>query len=45
MKEIGINISGQRSKTFREFQDTALDLVVTVCDRAKQVCPICSTPL
>lgn len=45
MKEIGIDISGQRSKSTEEFQDTTFDLAVTVCDRAKQVCPICSTQL
>jgi len=45
MKEIGINISGQRSKTSSEFGDTIFDLAVTVCDRARQACPICSTRL
>lgn len=45
MKEIGIDISSQRSKTSREVQDIIFDLAVTVCDRAKQACPICSTPL
>ncbi len=45
MKEIGIDISGQRSKTSQEFQDIIFDLAVTVFDRAKQVCPICSTNL
>jgi len=45
MKEIGIDISGPRSKSSEEFQDTIFDLAVTVCDRAKQACPICSTQL
>lgn len=45
MKEIGIDISSQRSKTPQEFQDTTFDLAVTVCDRAKVACPICSTNL
>jgi arsenate reductase (thioredoxin) len=45
MAEIGINISAQRSKNVQEFQDTIFDLAVTVCDRAKQACPICSTQL
>jgi arsenate reductase (thioredoxin) len=45
MKEIGINISGQHSKTSQELHDTFFDLAVTVCDRAKQACPICSTNL
>jgi arsenate reductase len=45
MLEIGIDISAQRSKSSHEFQDTVFDLAVTVCDRAKQACPICSTQL
>mgnify|MGYP001183698621 CR=1 FL=1 len=45
MREIGIDISGQRSKTSSEFGDTIFDLAVTVCDRARQACPICSTRL
>ncbi len=45
MAEIGIDISAQRSKTAQEFQGTIFDLAVTVCDRAKQACPICSTQL
>ncbi len=43
MKEIGIDISNHRSKTPQEFQDIIFDLAVTVCDRAKVACPICST--
>ena len=45
MLEIGIDISAQRSKSSKEFQDIIFDLAVTVCDRAKQACPICSTQL
>jgi arsenate reductase (thioredoxin) len=45
MLEIGIDISGQRSKSSQEFLDTSFDLAVTVCDQAKQACPICSTQL
>ena len=45
MKEIGVDISGQHSKTSSEFGDTIFDLAVTVCDRARQACPICSTRL
>ncbi|HQE98047.1 MAG TPA: arsenate reductase ArsC [Methanothrix sp.] len=45
MKEMGIDISGQRSKTSSEFEDTIFDQAVTVCDRARQACPICSTKL
>jgi len=45
MLEIGIDISAQRSKLSQEFQDVIFDVAVTVCDRAKQACPICSTQL
>lgn len=45
MKEVGIHISNQRSKTPQEFQDIVFDLAVTVCDRAKVACPVCSTNL
>lgn len=40
MKEIGIDISGHRSKPLLEFFDTDIDIVVTVCDGAKAVCPL-----
>jgi arsenate reductase len=39
MKEIGIDISGQRSKLIDEFYGTGIDTVVTVCDSAKAACP------
>ncbi|NMC09819.1 MAG: arsenate reductase ArsC [Methanothrix sp.] len=45
MKELGIDISGQRSKSAEEFQDMVFDMAVTVCDRARQACPIISTNL
>jgi arsenate reductase len=45
MSEIGIDISSQRSKSSQEFLDTVFDLAVTVCDRARQACPICSTEI
>ncbi|MCX6674599.1 MAG: arsenate reductase ArsC [Methanothrix sp.] len=45
MSEVGIDISAQRSKSSQEFQDKIFDLAFTVCDRAKQACPICSTEL
>lgn len=38
MDEIGIDISGQRSKLISEFAGQAFDWVVTVCDRAQQQC-------
>jgi len=39
MAEIGIDLSRQRSKSIEEFRDKNLDYVITVCDRAKEVCP------
>jgi arsenate reductase len=39
MHEIGIDISGHRSKSVDEFMDQDLDDVVTVCDHAKESCP------
>jgi arsenate reductase len=39
MDEIGIDISGQRSKLIDEFFDRGADIVVTVCDSAHQACP------
>ncbi|HTA22916.1 MAG TPA: arsenate reductase ArsC [Terriglobales bacterium] len=40
MKEVGIDISRQTSKDVREFLGQAIPYVVTVCDNAKQRCPI-----
>jgi arsenate reductase len=35
MSEIGIDISGQRSKSVDEFVDQQFDYIITVCDNAK----------
>jgi arsenate reductase len=40
MKEIGIDISPQTSKDVRSFLGQAIPYVITVCDSAKQRCPI-----
>ena len=40
MKEIGIDISGHRSKVINEFADQSFEYVLTVCDNAKESCPI-----
>ncbi len=45
MKEIGIDISGQRSKSMEEYSGVPFDLVVTVCDKARETCPLCGTIL
>ena len=40
MKEIGVDISNHRSKSVDEFVSQDFDYVLTVCDQAKQSCPI-----
>jgi len=40
MKEIGIDITGQRSKHLDELRDVPFDFVVTVCDNAHEICPV-----
>jgi arsenate reductase len=40
MREIGIDISQHRSKSVDEFTGQPLDTVITVCDNAKETCPV-----
>lgn len=40
MREIGIDISGHRSKSVDEFAGLPFDYVLTVCDQAKESCPV-----
>lgn len=40
MREIGIDISHHTSKVVDEFLDQSIDLVFSVCDHAKESCPI-----
>jgi len=40
MKELGIDISNHRSKHVDEFQGQQFDYVLTVCDNARESCPI-----
>ncbi len=40
MAELGIDISGQQSKSADRFRDASLDLVMTVCDDAAENCPV-----
>jgi arsenate reductase (thioredoxin) len=40
IQEIGIDISRHRSKSLEEFRSIPIDIVVTVCDRAHELCPI-----
>jgi arsenate reductase len=38
--ELGIDISGHRSKSVDEFRGQNFDYVLTVCDKAQESCPI-----
>lgn len=40
MAEVGIDMTGHRSKSIDEFLARHIDLVVTVCDHAREVCPV-----
>ena len=40
LEEIDVDVSGLRSKSVDEFIDEGMDLVVTVCDNARESCPI-----
>ena len=40
MNEIGIDISSHRSKSVEEFAGQRFDYVVTVCDNARDTCPV-----
>jgi arsenate reductase len=40
MKEIGISLDGHRSKSVDEFVGKPIDYVITVCDNAKESCPV-----
>jgi arsenate reductase len=40
MREIGIDITGHRSKSIDEFMTRQFEYVITVCDNANQNCPV-----
>lgn len=42
MSEVGIDISSQRSKRIEELKDIRPDIVITLCDHAKESCPVFS---
>jgi arsenate reductase (thioredoxin) len=40
LAEVGLDIAGARSKSVTEFLGQPFDYVVTVCDRARESCPV-----
>ena len=40
LREIGIDISKNRSKSVDEFVGQQFDYIITVCDNAKETCPV-----
>lgn len=40
LKKLHYPVNGLRSKSWDEFKGRAFDAVITVCDRAKESCPI-----
>jgi arsenate reductase len=44
MAEAGVDISAQRSKHVMEFWNAPLDRVITLCDHAREVCPVSMLP-
>jgi arsenate reductase len=40
MAEAGVDLTGQYSKTVEDVEDVPLDYVVTVCDHARESCPV-----
>ena len=40
MDELGIDISGQESKTLDRYLGDTFDCVITVCDDANEACPV-----
>lgn len=42
MREIGIDIAKHRSKSVDEFAGRNFDYIITVCDNARETCPVFS---
>jgi arsenate reductase len=39
-EEFRLDVSDARSKSWEEFQDVEFDFVITLCDSAKETCPV-----
>lgn len=37
---LNIDLNSQRSKHFEEFKNASFDIVITVCDKVREICPI-----
>ena len=44
MRELGIDITSQWSKSVEEFVGRSFDYVITVCDHARETCPVFPGP-
>lgn len=40
MAELGIDIDGQKPEPVEKYLDHSFDFVITVCDGAKEICPV-----
>ena len=40
LRETGYPVDGLRSKSLEEFRGSRFDAVITVCDRAREACPV-----
>jgi arsenate reductase len=40
LRELGVDISGHRSKSVTELEGRTFDYIITVCDSARESCPV-----
>ena len=45
LQQLGVNTTGLHPKTVDAVMDESIDLVVTVCDNAKETCPVFPKPI